>query len=572
MLRYSKPVPLTPSKSTEPNTPSPEKPEPMVWTPVVHVKQLPALSRWRKYQKGLKELLAIKAPTRLVDDYRCQAAKFCFLAFADLMLGGNLQVSEFHELIASAFEDIANGKTQRFILSCPPRSGKSLFSQLLVAWLLGKDPDTQHIIASYFAPLSHKFFKGTVGYLNHKKFKKIFPRWKGFKNDSKYDMVSDGYLLSTSVGGGLTGFTAGSRSSDSPGVGAMVIDDPLKNSFEGKALARLKEWWDEEASTRRTNRWAQILIGTRFHVRDLHGLLMEADGNWDPESNPGGWRWLNIPGICDNPSTDPLGREAGQTHWPDNPIFTATMLQSQKKAIGSNKFAALYQGLPVASEGALIKGSWLRVIEPEDAPSRFDITYLALDTAFKEKEEADESAISVLGFNKRHSDQIFLRSVIHGRWTFPDLISIVKASHTEWDARFLCVEDAASGQSLIQVLEREAKIRLHCFKPTQSKTTRLQTVAPLFENGQVKFIKGEWTDSLVKELLTFPHCPHDDKTDALVWGLHYFILNFNTVNREYLETIRSNTNLKSRKIEGFRELTQSRGRSWKQSTFKGYTY
>ena len=48
------------------------------------------------------------------------------------------------------------------------------------------------------------------------------------------------------------------------GVGAIVIDDPLKSSDSKAALTGLESWWGEQASTRRTNRFAQVLIGTRF--------------------------------------------------------------------------------------------------------------------------------------------------------------------------------------------------------------------------------------------------------------------------------------------------------------------
>ena len=539
------------------------------WVPVTHVNQLPKHSRWRKDKKGLKDLVRMGAKNDEIQLFQNKAARLCFLAFADLMLKGDLQVAPFHELIASAFEDIANGQTNRFILSCPPRSGKSMLSQLLVAWLIGKDPTTQHVIASYADPLSKKFYRKTISYLNQPNFKEVFPNWPGFKTNSKYEMVSDGYLLPTSVGGSLTGFMAGSPSPDSEGVGAMVIDDPLKNSFEGKVLARLADWWGEEASTRKTNRWAQILIATRFHVNDLHGILMETDGLWDEQTNPFGWRWLNIPGICDDPENDPLNRKMGESHWPEYPIFTVSSLASMKKSLGSNKFAAMYQGLPVASEGSILKSKWLKVIEPEEAP-KFSMTYLAIDTAFKEKQEADESVIAVMGYSHEKPEDIYIRSLVHGHWTFPDLISIVKATHQEWGSRFLCIEEAASGHSLIQVLERDTGISMHCFKPTSSKTVRLQTVAPLFESGNVKIIRGDWTDSFVKELVTFPYSAHDDKVDAVVWGLHYFLLNFSPRNKDCLNAIQMGSRFKKRTMEGFQEVTSSNNQSWRKTMFSGY--
>jgi predicted phage terminase large subunit-like protein len=505
---------------------------------ITHASQLEEHSSWRIYKAGLRELELMEAPKSVILGYKHRAAQRCFLAFSDLMLDGKLKVEPFHEIIASGFEDVADWRYQRLIVSCPPRSGKSMMAQLFTAWLLGRDQQTQHIVASYGQQLSNRFHRGINGYLRHKAFGRIFPEWQGFHADSKYDMKGGGYILATSVGGVLTGFTAGTPSEDNPGVGAMVIDDPLKGSDSRAALEGLENWWGEQGSTRRTNRWAQILIGTRFHEKDLHGILMDGDGLYDEKENPMGWRWVNVPGLCENEATDPLGRKNGESHWPSNPIFTTDMLLSQKRAMGSNKFAALYQGTPTAQEGSIVKAGWVEVIEPEECPE-FDITYLSLDTAFSEKQSADESVICVAGFCRNDPDNIYIRELIHGRWGFPDLLAMLEQTQKYYGARFCTIEQAASGQSLIQVLERESKIQLHPFKPLKSKTIRLQTVCPLFEAKRVKFVDGAWVQEFIKELTTFPHCPHDDRTDAVVWALHYYMFHMDGT------TVRANELFKS---------------------------
>ena len=524
-----------------------------------HVDQLEQHSTWRKYKAALRELELFEAPRSTIAQFKHAAARDCFLAFADLMLDEKLKVAPFHEIIASNFEAIARGECQRLIVSCPPRSGKSMLSQIFVAWLLGKDQETQHIIASYGAQLSGRFHRGILGYLKHRTFTRVFPDWMGFENDSKFDMRGGGYILATSVGGVLTGFTAGSKHPDSPGVGALVIDDPLKSSDSKGALQNLETFWSEQASTRRTNRWAQVLIGTRFHERDLHGLLMEGDGLWDPDVNPFGWRWINIPGLCENESTDPLGRKNGESHWPDNPVFTQDMLVSQKKAMGSNAFAALYQGTPVAQEGSIVKAGWINIIPAEEAPIDFDVTYLAMDTAFSERETADESVIAVAGYRKAEPDTIYIREIIHGRWSFPDLLAMVEQTHKYYRSKLLCIEQAASGQSLIQMIERETQVPVHKFKPIKSKTIRLQTVCPLFEAKRVKFIEGSWTEAFVKEICAFPHVPHDDKTDACVWALTYYLMHMDGGASEYSGAFsRRRHNIARKEVtEGFTELVAS---------------
>jgi predicted phage terminase large subunit-like protein len=499
-------------------------------------------SSWRKYIHGIQELVVMEAPASVIEEYKFKAAQNCFLAFCDIMKKGDLRVVAFHEIIGSAFEDLATRKYKRLIVSCPPRSGKSMLASMFVAWLLGRDQQTQHIIASYGQQLSNKFFRDAIAMMKAPEFRKIFPEWKGFAPDSKYDMLGGGYILPTSVGGVLTGFTAGTTNITSPGVGAMIVDDPLKDSTSKAALDELESWWGEQASTRRTNNWCQLVIATRFHERDLHGVLIENDGLYDEEDNPTGWRWVNIAGLIETPEqadADPLERELGESHWPSNTAFTVDMLMAQKKTMGSFAFSALYQGRPVAAEGQIVKDSWVCTLEGDKCPG-FDLTWLAVDCAFSEKEMADETAICVASISHRTPGIVYVREMITGRLGFPDLIAKVKHLYSYYGARVLCIEKAASGQSLIQMLKKEAKIPIEEMKPLKSKTTRLQAVAPLMEFNRVKFVEGDWIESFVKELTAFPYVKHDDRTDAFTWALTYYSMKLDTVDKGLQDSIIQN--------------------------------
>jgi predicted phage terminase large subunit-like protein len=356
-------------------------------------------------------------------------------------------------------------------------------------------------------------------------------------------MIGGGYILATSVGGVLTGFTAGTVHIDAKGVGAMIIDDPLKDSTSKAALETLESWWGEQASTRRTNHWCQMVIATRFHERDLHGVLMDGDGLYDELENPMGWRWINIAGICEEPGNDPLERPLNETHWPSNTAFTYDMLMSQKRTMGSYAFSALYQGTPVAAEGQIVKNSWIEVIEEEDCPE-LDVVWFGVDCAFEEDEIADETVICVAGLSTRDPTVVYIRDMVSGRWGFPDMVEAVKQNYSFYRAKVLAIEKAASGRSLIQVLKREAKIPVEEMKPLKSKTTRLQAVCPLLESGRVKIVRGEWTDAFIKELTTFPFVKHDDHVDAFAWALTYYALKLDHIDRGLNDAIIMNKRFK----------------------------
>ena len=487
----------------------------------------------------------MEAPKSAIEKFKYAAARDCFLAFADIMKEGDLRVVAFHEIIGSAFEDLATRRYRRLIVSCPPRSGKSMLASMFVAWLLGRDQQTQHIVASYGQQLSTKFHRDVISWLKNKEFFKVFPEWKGFFRDSKYDMAGGGYILPTSVGGVLTGFTAGTTNMSSPGVGAMVVDDPLKDSTSKQALDNLESWWGEQASTRRTNNWCQLVIATRFHEKDLHGVLLDVNGVYnpdDPEENPQGWRWINIAGLietAEQAADDPLEREVGESHWPSNTAFSVDMLLSQKKTMGSFAFSALYQGSPYAAEGQIIKDAWITRVTPEECP-RFDLTWLSVDCAFSEKEMADETAICVASLSHQQPGLVYMREIISDRLDFPELIAKVKNLYSFYGARVLCIEKAASGQSLIQVLKKEAKIPIEEMKPLRSKTVRLQAVAPLMEFNRVRILDGEWLDPFIRELTAFPYVKHDDRTDAFTWALTYYTLKLDTVDKGLQDAIITN--------------------------------
>ena len=106
---------------------------------ITHADQLEEHSSWRHYQRGLRELELLEAPKSVIHEFRHKAARDCFLAFCDIMKAGDLKVAPFHEIIGSAFEDLATRRQRRLIVSCPPRSGKSMLDTMFVAWLLGRD-------------------------------------------------------------------------------------------------------------------------------------------------------------------------------------------------------------------------------------------------------------------------------------------------------------------------------------------------------------------------------------------------------------------------------------------------
>jgi predicted phage terminase large subunit-like protein len=167
---------------------------------------------------------------------------------------------------------------------------------------------------------------------------------------------------------------------------------------------------------------------------------------------------------------------------------------------------------------------------------------------------ADETAICVASISKQDPTKIYIRELIKDRMGFPDMIEAVKQAYKFYNAKILCIEKAASGQSLIQVLRKEAKIPIEEMRPLKSKTIRLQAVCPLMESMRVFFVEDYWTNTLIKELTSFPFVRHDDSTDAFTWALTYYLMRMDVVDRGMQEAIIMNKRFKGELLrEGVRE-------------------
>lgn len=84
------------------------------------------------------------------------------------------------------------------------------------------------------------------------------------------------------------------------------------------------------------------------------------------------------------------------------------------------------------------------------------------------------------------------------------------------------MEDKASGQSLLQTLQRDTMIPLLAVSVDRDKVSRLNAVSPMFESKRV-FVPDDapFTPEYVGELCSFPNAPNDDQVDMTSQALAY---------------------------------------------------
>ena len=114
----------------------------------------------------------------------CRAGRRHLADFLGLLLP-SYQRTPHTEALCAALEALEARETRRLIISMPPRHGKTLHvSQAFPAWVLGRHPEAQIILASYAAELAEQNSRRARGFL-------LDPRWP-----------FPGVSVSAGVGGG----------------------------------------------------------------------------------------------------------------------------------------------------------------------------------------------------------------------------------------------------------------------------------------------------------------------------------------------------------------------------------
>jgi len=279
------------------------------------------------------------------------------------------------------------------------------------------------------------------------------------------------------------------------------ISDFTTESIESIEPAGIEEVFDIQVE-RTENFIANGMVShnTRWHPDDLVGrLLNQAKG--DPASDQ--WEVLHFKALTD-----------GKALWPA--MYPLPTLEGIKASIGSRAFAALYQGEPTVAEGQIIKREWWQYFK--EVPT-FQRTIHSWDTAFKDKTQNDYSVCTVWG---ETSNGYYLLDVWRSKVEFPELKRVAISLYNRDRPNVVIVEDLASGQSLIQEIQRNTAIPVLPIKVDSNKVARVNSVTPLIEAGRVFLPENApWLYDYIEELSAFPNAEHDDQVDSTTQALSF---------------------------------------------------
>ena len=168
----------------------------------------------------------------------------------------------------------------------------------------------------------------------------------------------------------------------------------------------------------------------------------------------------------------------------------------------------------------IIKSDWWRYFDVNDLyRNRILKIVQSWDTAFKEKEGNDFSVCTTwaVGINS-----YYLIDMWRGRAAFPELKRKCKELYEIHKANEVLIEDKASGQSLIQEMQRETAIPIKPIKVDKDKVARVHAITPLIEAGKVYLPNdAEWVNTLKTECEDFPDGEFDDIVDSISQFLNH---------------------------------------------------
>lgn len=200
----------------------------------------------------------------------------------------------------------------------------------------------------------------------------------------------------------------------------------------------------------------------------------------------------------------------------DNPLLDPKEIDELVKEISpALRDQEIYGKFVDAETAGIIKHEWWRYYEDENKlyEQRVLKKVQSWDTAFKKNQENDYSVCTtwLVGVNA-----FYLLDMWKGRVEFPELKKKVVELYELHKVNEILIEDKASGQSLLQELQRNTRLPIKPIKIEKDKIARVNAITPLIEAGRIILPQNKyWLKSFTDECEEFPNGEFDDAVDSM---------------------------------------------------------
>lgn len=453
------------------------------------------------------------------------AADTSFAEFQRLMhpvVSGEPYIKALHlQAIAYALERVAKGECRRLLIAVPPRHFKSyLASVAFPAYLLGKNPGTRIICASYGVDLARTFAVQTRDIMSSPAYQEIFPDAvlvSSKPTAARLQTTRSGYRVATSTQGVLTGL----------GADVVIIDDPMKASDASSAVVRdaVGEWFKSSLMSRfdKPMESRVVVVMQRLHQDDLIGRLRAE----------GGWEILELPGETPLALTLNLSAKTavnlpvGSILFPER--FSKEALAKLRADLGESAYAAQILQMPTPAGGHLFDLGMVQRYNwaPKVAPEQFEAVIVSVDCAAAINASSDYTAITTWGVMGK---KLYLLHAVRGRWALGEMLSRTGACIDEYKGAkcvAAVIEKGGSGIPLAHELKLQGRPHIYSWSPKQAKIVRGEFARLMMEKKRLVLPKqAPWLEPIEQELASFPHGTTDDFVDSITqvpWNLENYL-------------------------------------------------
>lgn len=428
----------------------------------------------------------------------------------------NWHIKYLCDVLQNEFERILRKEenTKDLIINMPFRATKSLIvSVIFQPWCWTIDQSMPFICVSYTGDLALDLAKKSRNLINSDWYQNLYGDKVQIDSDAigSLSIKGGGMRYSIGTGGSVTG----------KGAAMIMCDDPI-NPKKSRSEVERKNAIDFYTGTlyNRLNQpqiGVRIIVMQRLHEEDLTGYLLAKNKDF--------YKHICIPvELSVEKDKDVLSPKELEKYyinglfWPDR--FTRREIDNYTAQMGSLEVAGQLYQRPAPAEGNLVKREWFDVVDSQSItldlianPMNFYI-----DTAETEKQEGDATAI-LAGFRK--DNIIYICNIVEVRKQFYELVKFIPEfvhMNKYTTNSKIKIEPKSSGKSVVSQLRASTMLNVvELIPPKDSKITRLNAISPMLESRRVKFIKGDYLDKFMNQLLTFPNSANDDQVDVFIY-------------------------------------------------------
>lgn len=415
---------------------------------------------------------------------------------------------DMQDLVSDRLVNSSGVLVRKYALSLPAQWGKSLLTDMLFLWLIGKYPQESYMRNSYSAEQYMDLSRRVRKWINSYRYQEIFPDIKLRKDQkSVFSWAIEGSRTNTYFGGGPNSGISGK------GVSKLaVFDDFCKNMNEALSPVMMDLTWTfyKDTHRQRMHRGCyEMVIGTRYSKQDLIGRLQEKE--------PDLWKFVSISGIR-------IDKKHKRIESLCEEVKTTRELIDLKNLMEPFEFAAEIEQEPIEVKGLLFPKEELNYYKLEEVPSDPDIVIGQCDPKFK----GLDFLSSIIAY--RVENDIYIVDVIVSQEDPVVTQPLVANQIVKYEPVLYYIESNNIGDIYARDVEDILDQEYRYCKTTivRQLTTKNKFLKILLQSGKIKkhfwfldateYVAGSAYDIFMRQLWSFVKVGnkrHDDAADAL---------------------------------------------------------